>query len=116
MRLRDVRGRDLGDRVESPYDIDARFRAKSGTDGTGYMVQLTETCDPGLPRLVVHTGTTPANVHEAVRIGAIHEALSEARTRPSRSEPLSRLVRLRPYPGRVCRHVMMAQAKWSMAR
>jgi hypothetical protein len=25
-------------------------------------------------------------------------------------------VSLRPYPGRVCRHVMMAQAKWSMAR
>ena len=83
VRLREVRGRGPGDRVESPYDIDARFRAKSGTDWTGYMVHLTETCDHGLPRLVVHTDTTPANVHEAVRTGAIHEALSEAGLTPS---------------------------------
>ena len=83
VRLREVRGCGPGDRVESPYDIDARFRAKSGTDWTGYMVHLTETCDPGLPRLVVHTDTTPANVHEAVRTGAIHEALSEAGLTPS---------------------------------
>jgi transposase len=83
VHLRGVRGRGPGDRVESPYDIDARFRAKSGTDWTGYMVHLTETCDPGLPRLIVHTDTTPANVHEAVRIGAIHGALSGADLPPS---------------------------------
>lgn len=40
------------------------------------MVHLTETCDPNLPRLVVHTDTTPANVHEAMRTGAIHAALA----------------------------------------
>lgn len=83
VRLREVRGRGPGDRVESPYDIDAQFRAKSGTNRTGYMVHLAETCDHGLPRLVVHTDTTPANVHEAVRTGAIHEALSEAGLTPS---------------------------------
>lgn len=83
VRLREVRGRGPGDRVESPYDIDARFRAKSGTDWTGYMIHLRETCDPGLPRLIVHTDTTPANVHEAVRTGAIHEALFEAGLTPS---------------------------------
>src|SRR3954454_9969901 len=60
VRLRPVQGRGPGDRVESPYDIDVRFRAKSGTDWTGYMIHLTETCDPDLPRLVVHTDTTPA--------------------------------------------------------
>ena len=74
VRLRDARGRCPGDRVESPYDIDARFRAKSGTDWTGYMVHLTETCDPGLPRLVVHTD---------------HHAGQRARSRSHRRDPRS---------------------------
>ncbi|AWN42330.1 IS1182 family transposase [Methylobacterium durans] len=78
IRLRPVQGRGPGDRIESPYDVDARFRAKSGTDWTGYMVHLTETCDPDLPRLVVHTDTTPANVHEAMRTAAIHAALASS--------------------------------------
>lgn len=75
-RLRPVQGRGPGDRVESPYDIDARFRTKAGTSWTGYMAHLTETCDEGLPRLVVHADTTPANVHEAMRTEPIHHALA----------------------------------------
>ena len=31
--------------VESPYDTQARFRTRSGTSWTGYIVHLTETCD-----------------------------------------------------------------------
>jgi transposase len=76
VRLRPVQGRGPGDRIESPYDTDVRFRAKSGTGWTGYMVHLTETCDQGAPRLVVHADTTPANVHEAMRTAAIHGALT----------------------------------------
>jgi transposase len=75
-RLRPVQGRGPGDRIESPYDIDARFRAKAGTGWTGYMVHLAETCDEGAPRLVVHAETTPANVHEAMRTEPIHAALA----------------------------------------
>ena len=75
-QLRPVQGRGPGDRVESPYDIDARFRTKGGTGWTGYMAHLTETCDEGAPRLVVHTDTTPANVHEATRTEPIHAALA----------------------------------------
>jgi transposase len=76
VRLRPVQGRGPGDRLESPYDADARFRAKSGTNWTGYMVHLTETCDDDAPRLVLHADTTPANVHEAMRIEAIHAVLA----------------------------------------
>src|SRR3954465_16062088 len=68
IRLRPAQGRGPGDRIESPYDSEARFRSKAGTSWTGYMVHLTETCDAGAPRLVVHADTTPANVHEAMRI------------------------------------------------
>ena len=66
-RLQPVQGRGRGDRVESPYDSDARFRSKRGTNWTGYMVHLTETCDEDMPRLVVNADTTSANVHEAPR-------------------------------------------------
>src|ERR671929_2276309 len=54
-RLRQLRGRGHdADRIESPYDLDARFRAKSGMSWTGYMVHLTESCDADAPRLMVH--------------------------------------------------------------
>jgi len=82
-RLRPVKGRGPGDRVESPYDTEARFRTKAGTTWTGYMVHFTETCDEGAPRLVVHADTTPANVHEAPRTAPIHAALAAKGLAPS---------------------------------
>jgi len=83
VRMRSVQGRGPGDRVESPYDSDARFRSKRDTRWTGYMVHLTETCDEDTPRLVVNTDTTPANVHEAPRTGPIHDALAAKGLVPS---------------------------------
>ncbi len=83
VRLRPVQGRGPGDRIESPYDTDARFRSKAGMSWTGYMVHLSETCDEGAPRLVVHADTTAANVHEAMRTARIHEALAAKGLAPS---------------------------------
>jgi transposase len=83
IQLRPAQGWGPGDRVESPYDTEARFRAKSGTNWTGYMVHLTETCDNDRPHLVVHADTTPANVHEAMRTEPIHDALAAQGLAPS---------------------------------
>ena len=83
VRMRLVQGRGPGDRVESPYDSDARFRSKRSTSWTGYMVHLTETCDEDMPHLVVHADTTPANVHEAQRTAPIHDALAAKDLAPS---------------------------------
>jgi transposase len=83
VQLRPAQGRGPGDRVESPDDTEARFRAKAGTNWTGYRVHLTETCDKGRPHLVVHADTTPANVHEAMRTEPIHEALAAKGLAPS---------------------------------
>ena len=82
-RFKPVQGRELGDRIESPYDPEARFRSKSGMSWTGYMVHLTETCDEAAPRLVIHVDTTAASVHEALRTGAIHDALATKELTPS---------------------------------
>src|ERR671932_1304923 len=75
-QLRPIRGRGKEERIESPYDIEARFRTKGGMSWTGYLVHLTESCDADAPRLMVHVETTPANVHEAQCTGAIHDALA----------------------------------------
>ena len=79
VRLRELRGRgpEKGDSVESPYDVDARYRRKRGTTWMGYMVHLTETCDGDRPRLVVHADTTAGDVHEAARAEPILAALDE---------------------------------------
>ena len=64
------------DRLVSPYDTDARFRSRKGRDWSGYMVHFTETCDAHRPRLITHADTTPANVHDMVRLAPIHAALA----------------------------------------
>jgi len=82
-RLRPVQDLGPGGRVESPYDADARFRTKRGANWTGYMVHLTESCDEGRPRLLLHADTTPANVSDAARLSPIHEALAAKGLAPS---------------------------------
>ena len=83
VQLRPAQGRGPGDRVESPYDTEARFRSKAGTNWTGNMVHVTETCDADVPHLIVHTDATPANVHEAMRTEPIHGALAAKGLAPS---------------------------------
>jgi transposase len=53
------------DKIESPYDMDARFRTKRDTQWTGYVVHLTETCNDNTVNLVTDVYTTPADVHDS---------------------------------------------------
>jgi transposase len=61
--------------IESPYDADARYRHKRDTSWTGYMVHVSETCEPTAPHLLTHVHTTPASVHEAQCTTPIQQAL-----------------------------------------
>jgi transposase len=61
--------------LESPYDADARYRHKRDTSWTGYMVHVSETCEPTAPHLLTHVHTTPASVHEAQCTIPIQQAL-----------------------------------------
>jgi transposase len=63
------------ERLASPYDPEARYRYKRDTAWTGYMVHVSETCEPTEPHLLTHVHTTPATVHEAMCTTAIHQAL-----------------------------------------
>jgi transposase len=61
--------------VESPYDTEARFRTRSGTSWTGYVVHLSESCEDDGAHLITHAMTTVATVHEARCTAMIHQAL-----------------------------------------
>jgi transposase len=61
--------------LASPYDADARSRHKRETSWTGYMVHVSETCEPTAPHLLTHVHTTPASVHEAQCTFPIQQAL-----------------------------------------
>jgi transposase len=63
--------------IESPYDPDARYRHKRDTQWTGYMVHVSETCEPTAPHLLTHVHTTAATVHEAQCTVPIQQALVE---------------------------------------
>ena len=63
--------------IESPYDVEARYRHKRDTQWTGYMVHVSETCEPTTPHLLTHVHTTPATVHEAQCTEPIQQALIE---------------------------------------
>jgi len=62
--------------LESPYDLDARYRRKrGGFVWTGYMVHVSETCGTEEAHLLTHVHTTPATVHEAQCTEPIQQAL-----------------------------------------
>jgi transposase len=45
------------EQLESPYDLDARYRTKRDTHWLGYMVHYTETCDRTKVSLITHVHT-----------------------------------------------------------
>lgn len=69
-------------RIESPYDVEARNKTKRTTNWTGYTVHVTETCDPEMPNLITHVETTPASTNEEEMTDAIHQALQEKELLP----------------------------------
>src|SRR5206468_312402 len=70
-------------RIESPYDVEARYRRRYETIWTGYQVHLTETCDPERVHLITHVETTDAAVHEVQCTEIIQQALVSKGLPPS---------------------------------
>jgi transposase len=69
--------------IASPYDPQARYSTKRGTEWVGYKVQLTETCDPDLPSLIVNVETTPATTPDDNILAVVHASLAERDLLPS---------------------------------
>lgn len=65
------------ERIESPYDVQARYAIKHDTTWSGYRVHVTETCDADAPRLITHVETRPAPEQDINALSAIHAALDK---------------------------------------
>src|SRR5262249_54087820 len=59
-----------------------RYHHKRDTTWTGYMVHVSETCEPTAPHLLMQVHTTTAAVHEAQCTAPIHAALDEKALAP----------------------------------
>ena len=70
------------EQLESPYDLDARYRTKRDTHWLGYMVHYTETCDQTKVSLITQVHTTPATVHDSQCTALIQEALAQRQLLP----------------------------------
>ena len=70
------------EQLESPYDLDARYRTKRDTHWLGYMVHYTETCEREQVSLITHVHTTPATVHDSQCTALIQEALDQRKLLP----------------------------------
>jgi len=69
--------------IQSPYNPDARYRHKRDTQRTGYMVHVSETCEPPAPHLMTHVHTTAATVHEVQCTAPIQRALVQNNLAPA---------------------------------
>jgi transposase len=69
--------------IASPYDPQARYSTKRGMEWVGYKVQLTETCDPDLPSLIVNVATTPATTPDDNILAVVHASLAARDLLPS---------------------------------
>lgn len=70
-------------RIQSPYDPEARNRTKRTTNWTGYMVHLTETCDADRPHVIIDVQTTEATRNDVTMTGVVHACLAEKDLLPS---------------------------------
>lgn len=67
----------VGERFDSPYDVEAKFGKKRSTGWQGYKVHLTETCGEENPHLITNVITTEAFLPDTEVNFKIHEDLKE---------------------------------------
>lgn len=72
-----------GQRINSPYDPEARYGKKRETEWIGYKVHFTETCAPDLPLVITDVQTTVASVHDGTVLPQIQAALDRRDLLPS---------------------------------
>jgi len=72
-----------GERIDSPYDPEARFSTKRSVAWVGYKVHLTETCDKDSLHLITQVETTNACLPDVEMGEKIQESLAQKQLLPS---------------------------------
>ena len=84
IRLRAEDNQPPGDkRIQSPYDLEARYSTKRDLEWVGYKAYLTETCNDDTVHLITHVEVTAATVQDVSVTDTIHTALAEKDLLPS---------------------------------
>jgi transposase len=63
-------------RIDSPYDIEARYCIKRSTEWVGYKVDITEICSPGVPHLITNVDTTTAYAPDTAHVAREQDELA----------------------------------------
>lgn len=63
-------------RLQSPYDVDARYSKKADFTWVGYKVHLTESCDDDLPHLITNALTSRATLRDSEVTADVHASLA----------------------------------------
>jgi transposase len=63
--------------LSSPYDVDAHYARKPSTQGVGYKLHSTETCEDDLPHLITHVETMSGPTADGTAMPKIHAALQQ---------------------------------------
>lgn len=71
------------DIIESPHEPEARFGKKRDMKWSGYKAQITETCDPDRPHLIIDLEPTQAQANDNPQLSAIQQRLSDHQVVPA---------------------------------
>lgn len=71
------------ERIDSPYEPEARYASKGKIDWVGYKVHVTETCDELLPHLITQVQTTVATVPDVIQLPRIQDGLAARHLLPA---------------------------------
>jgi transposase len=74
---------EAAQRIESPYEVEARYSTKRSMDWVGYKVHLTESCDEGFPHLITDVHTTAATATDVKQLSAIQDGLARSGLLPA---------------------------------
>jgi len=70
-------------RIESPYEVEARYSTKRSMGWVGYKVHLTESCDEGVPHLITDVHTTAATATDVKQLTPIQQRLAASGMLPA---------------------------------
>jgi transposase len=70
-------------RIESPYEVEARYSTKRSMGWVGYKVHLTESCDERFPHLITDVHTTAATATDVKQLSAIQRRLAASGVLPA---------------------------------
>jgi transposase len=70
-------------RIDSPYEVEARYSTMRSMSWVGYKVHLTESCDEGFPHLITDVHTTAATATDVKQLSAIQQRLAASGVLPA---------------------------------